>query len=327
MARVEHKDIGDRWVVQATFTVGGSPTDPTNLTVRQQAPDGTETVLLNNQLVSGLGPSSQPVAKPSTGVFKLNPGISLATAGHWYVKFEGTGTAEGTSDFEAIVDPDAFASEFGISSRALVSVGEAKIWMGNKLQDENRLGEIVRKINAASERITQTAGREFKPYGTNPETRTYDIRGHSYIVEIGDLQTATTASSTISVSQLDPLTPLHTFVSTDYEALPRNRKPWQPITALRFNRATRGYYRGDNIIQINGYWGFPAVPEDIKHATLQTIAYWLDVDVEHYRQDYGPIAGQAGQNVFVGGSEPPTVYPLPPEAFQIAASYRRRLVA
>lgn len=89
MARIEHKDILDRWTPQATFTVGGANTDPTNLTVRQRDPAGTETVLLNNVLVSTLTGVSAPVAKTATGVFRLNPGVSLTSSGHWFVKFEG----------------------------------------------------------------------------------------------------------------------------------------------------------------------------------------------------------------------------------------------
>lgn len=327
MAAIAHLDIGDRWTPQATFTVGGVNTDPTNLTVVQQAPDGTETVLANSVLVSGLTGASTPVAKTATGIFKLNPGVSLTTSGHWYVRFAGTGAAEAAETHEAIVDPDAFTDDWGLSDSALVGLGEAKDFLARRQVDTTNDLQLVSKINAASERIAQTAGREFKAYGTNPDARLYDVRGSGYIVQIGDLQTVSTASTTISVSQLDPLTPLHTFASTDFEALPRNRKPWQPITAIRFNRPTRGYYRSSNIIEIDGYWGFPQVPEDIKHATMQAVGYWLDIDVEHFRQDLAAVPGgsEGGQTVFVGQTAP-TIYPLPPDAYQIAVNYRRRLI-
>jgi hypothetical protein len=46
VANIVHYDVGDLWVPQATFTVSGTPTDPTTLTVRQQDPAGVETMLL-----------------------------------------------------------------------------------------------------------------------------------------------------------------------------------------------------------------------------------------------------------------------------------------
>src|SRR5205814_10689902 len=94
--KIVHYPVGNLWQPQATFTVGGTNTDPTNLTVRQQDAAGVETVLLNNVLVSTLTGSSTPVAKTAPGIFKLNPGITLSAAGYWFVKFEGTGAALAT---------------------------------------------------------------------------------------------------------------------------------------------------------------------------------------------------------------------------------------
>jgi hypothetical protein len=322
VAQISHLDIGDVWKPTASFTVGGTPTDPTTLTTRLLAPDGTLTTA--SYSVASLTTVSSPVAKTTTGTFVYS--VSIDQAGHWYTRFEGTGAATAAEDSEAIVDPSPFYDNGGLSDQALVSLGEAKAWLGNNLMSTTNDLRIVQAINGASERISQAAGREFKARGTNPETRRFDVRGVNYEVPIGDLMTASTASTTVTFLQADPVVTLASI--TDFSARPRNRQPWEPVTSLYFGSTAKSYYNTRNVLDVTGYWGFPTIPEDIKHATLQAVAYWLDVDVEHFRQDLAAIPGGAegGQTVFVG-SGPPTVYPLPPEAYQIAVSYRRRLIA
>jgi hypothetical protein len=320
VAQITHYDVGDIWTPQVTFTVSGTPTDPTSITARSKDPAGVVTVLGPVPGATGGG----GISRVSVGVFRI--AVDLDSTGHWFARFEGTGAAAATEEHEAIVDPSEFYDNAGLSDRALVGLAETKDWLAEYQIDTSRDQKIVQAINGASERIMQVAGREFKPNGTNPETRIFDLGCNGYKVQIGDLQTATTASSTISVSELDTGALLHSFVATDYLAMPRNRKPWQPITSLFFQRIVRGYYRVGNYLSVNGYWGFPVVPEDVRHATMDTVAYWLDRDVEHFRQDLGAGTGEAGQTVFVGSSTP-TVYPLPPEAYQIAVGYRRKLVA
>lgn len=324
MAQINHIDIGDIWKPTASFTVAGTPTDPTNVHYYVMNPAGT-VIVSTTVSASALTTVSSPLAKSTTGTFVLSQ--TITAAGYWYARFEGTGAATAAEDSEVIADPSPFYDDGGVSDQALITLGEAKAWLGNNILSTANDLRIVQAINGASERISQAAGREFKPRGTNPETRRFDVRGVNWTVDIGDLQTASSASTTVSVLQFDPLTSLATLTSSDYTAMPRNRKPWEPVTGLYLNSTAHGYYRTSNVIDVTGYWGFPQVPEDIKHATLQAVAYWLDVDVEHFRQDLAAVAGgsEGGQTVFVGGG-PPTVFPLPPEAYQIAISYRRRLV-
>ncbi len=322
MAQISHLDVGDIWKPTASFTVSGTPTDPTTLTTRLLKPDGTLSTA--SYSVATLTTVSSPVAKSTTGTFVYS--VSLDQAGHWYARFEGTGAATAAEDSEAIVDPSPFYDNAGLSDRALVGLGETKDWLARRQIDTSDDARIVDAINGVSEEMMRISGREFKANGTNPETRRYDVRGTGYVVQIGDLQTMTTASSTISVSQFDPETSLHTFVVGDYTPLPRNRKPWEPYTAIYFNRPTRGYYRGSNVLDIEGYWGFPEVPENVRQATKDAVAFWLDRDVEHFRQDLGVgNIGEAGQTVFVGGSAP-TVYSLPPQSYMIARKYQRKMV-
>ena len=283
--KIVHYDVGDIWTPQATFSINAVNTDPTNLTVRQQDSTGTETVLLNNGLVSSLTGASTPVAKTATGIFKLNPGITLATSGYWFVKFEGTGAATGTEQQECIVDPDEFSTNAGISTMALVSLAETKDWLRQQNVDTSSDLQIVQVINDMSQRFLEECEREIVPYGTNPIVRTFDVDEEAVYnreIRIGDLTSFT------QVRILDELGNLiQTVNSSDVISLPRVRRPWQPIRSLRFtqnvNRLWYGYY--PLVVEVTGTWGFPSVPGTVRRAMFDAIATTLDRDVENYKED------------------------------------------
>ena len=184
------RTVGSLWTPQATFTVASVNTDPTNLTVRIQNAAGTESVLLNNVAVAGLTGASTPVAKTATGIFKLNPGVTLDASGYWFAKFEGTGTAQATIQEQVDVDPDEFTSNAGLDVRALVSLAEAKDWLRRLNVDVSNDLQIVRVINDISDRFHQEANREFKPFG--PTRRRAPFRSRTS----GQRRRATSMAST-----------------------------------------------------------------------------------------------------------------------------------
>ena len=116
MAKITHKDIGDRLTPQATFTVGGTETDPTQIVVKQQDPAGTETTVTTASSPGTLTTASTPLARMSAGVFKLSPGVAATSAGHWFFRFEATGTAESAEDFQYDVDPSEFTDNAGLQT-------------------------------------------------------------------------------------------------------------------------------------------------------------------------------------------------------------------
>jgi hypothetical protein len=324
MAQIQHLDIGDIWKPQATFTVGGTPTDPTTLIIRIKKPSGTVTVTTESS-PAALTSASSPTARTTTGIYVFSQTIDAS--GYWYARMEGTGAATAAEDHEVIVDPSPFYENGGLSTRALVSLGEAKMRLSRQLIDTASDLKIVEAINGASERIHAVSGREFKPRGANPEERSFDITWNGGSVEISDLQTMSSASTSATITNLQTGSLVRTLASTDYVAIPRNRHSSRPIERFRILNTAIGAACVGNVLNVTGYWGWPAVPEDIKNACLDAVAFWLDSDVEHFRQDLGGVPGgsEGGQTIFVG-STPPTVFPLPPIAFQIASGYRRRLI-
>ena len=337
MARITHHDVGDLWVPQATFTVSGAPTDPTTLTVRQQDAAGVETVLLNNVAVSTLTSNSTPVAKVSTGVFKLNPGVTLNQAGYWFLRFEGTGTAAANEEHQAIVDPSEFTADGGIGTRALVGLAETKDWLQSQNIDTREDLELVRVINDISDRFHQEAEREFKPIGTNPQTRTFYIEGarasSPWIIDgdyRGELNPRT---RTLFVGDLASFTQVQILDSTDWTTVletvpltrvavhPSVRQSWEPIRKLEFRSDVTSLRPGMRV-DVTGNWGFPSVPGNVRQAVLDAVAATYDRDVEHYRQDLGATSTQEGGNVIVIDRGRQRLLSMPPTSLAVAWSYR-----
>jgi hypothetical protein len=325
VSNIEHKDIGDIWKPLGTFTVAGVPTDPTVITTRVMDPTGALTTASYTaaSLTTASTPLARSTATTTLGSFVLSHSLNLA--GHWYARFEGTGAATAAEDFEVIVDPSPFYASGGVSTRALVSLGETKDWLARIQVNTNDDGKIVSAINGCSEEFMRVSGREFKPDTAGSVQRSFDLYGAT-TVQIDDLQTVSSASTSATITSFETGAVSRTLAMTDFDAMPRNRAPWQPITALKFRQLTATALGTGYVLNITGYWGFPSIPENVKEAVKDAVAFNLDRDVEHFRQDLGIGAtGEAGQTVFIGQA-PPTVYSLPPTAWKVAQDYRRKLV-
>jgi len=328
--KITHYDQGDIWTPQATFTVGGTPTDPTNVTVKIKDPAGTITTV---GPVSG-STGGSGITRVGPGVFKYS--VPLTAQGYWFSRFEGTGAAAATEDQEAIVDPSEFFAP--LDPRALVGLAETKDWLNQQNVDTSNDLELARIINDVSDRLHQEAEREFKANGTNPATRTFEVpeiglRRPRYIdgdyvgdlninrrrVAIGDL----TSFTAVQILDTDWTTVLASPATNLVTGRPMVRKPWEPITELEFHPTVITLSAGMRIA-VTGTWGFPAVPGNIRQAALDAIAAIYDRDVEHYRQDLsetGQSAGEGGTTVIMaGGSQ--RLLTLPAASIAAAWSYR-----
>ena len=328
MAKILHKDVGDLWSEPtATFKIGSTSTDPTNLTVRLQDSAGTESVLLNNVLVSTLNASSTPVAKTATGVFQLNPGVSLTSSGYWMVRFEGTGAVTAAEEHEVIVDPSEFTSNAGLSNRALVGLRETKDWLQQQQIDTGEDLELVEVINAVSDRFHEEAEREFRvDASTASATRTFfadDLAIKCGIIEVGDLAALGTTPA-VRILADDWTTVIATVSNSSLILHPEVRPSWAPARRMILNKSVLKPNAGYRI-EVTGTWGFPAVPPTVKQAVKDSIAAIMDRDTEHWRQDVAPQQAGEGTNVIVFGGRP-LVISLPPAALAVAQRFQDGLV-
>ena len=319
--KITHVDIGDRMTPQATFSVAGTPTDPTQIVVKRQDTAGTETTVTTASSPATLTTASTPLARMSAGVFKLSPGISATALGYEFFRFEATGTAESAEDFQYAVDPSEFYANAGLSTRALVSLVEMKEWLNITNVDTSNDLEIVSTINSVSELAHMEAGREFMRTDTTSSAtaRLFPVDQLAYqqgFVQIGDLSTTPTL---VRILGVDWTTSVGTI--TDYAAWPRIREPWAPITALQWKQSALRPLPGQ-LIEVTGVWGFPAIPGQLKDAVKDAVAERLDRQVEAYRSDVAPAGAGPGQNVIVFGGSKPSFLPANPRSLSIFRSFR-----
>lgn len=325
MPNVENRNIGDRLTPEWTYSVSGTPTDPTQIVVQQQEPDGTETTISTASSPGTLTTSSTPLARVSAGVFKLNPGTSADEPGYWIFTARATGTAEsGPPDFVYKVLPSEIGAYTTLGAQALVSLQEAKDWLNEVNIEAGDELELAETIDAVSVAVINEAGREFKTYSTtSTESRLFTVDFDAYwnrSVFIGDLATLNT------VEFLDKDGALFaTIAAGDIVSYPRNRKPWEPITRLEFTADAVRPVRYNGSIRVTGTWGFPSVPADIKRAVLEGVVAQYDRQVESYRTELGAQTGGEGQNVVVFAGRP-QLLDLPPKTLGTARRYQESQV-
>jgi hypothetical protein len=325
---ISHVDVGDFWQPTWTFEVGTTPTDPTTLVVKHrfEGQDGVlraaTTITENNP--ASLTASSQPISRTAAGVYRLN--LLVAEPGYYWAKADATGAVVASEQHEAVTDPDAFTASFGLSSRALVGLGETKDWLQfNRIDTDDDL-EIVRVVNDLSDRFYDESQREFKVWGSNPQTRTFDVDATALRygrLFVGDL----TSFTQVQMLDTDWVTVLETLDLEDVQGLPINRKPWEPIRYLQLNTGEISQpLRAGFRVKVAGTWGFPSVPGNVRQAVLDAVAETLDRDVEHWRQDLGATQTGEGGNVVMVGISQQRVVSLPPRSLAVAWSYRDPVV-
>lgn len=82
-------DIGDLVRVTGTFTVGGTATDPTTITLKVMNPAGTTTTYTY---------ALSQVTKSATGIYYKD--VSPDTRGVWMYEWTGTGTCQAVDEGE-----------------------------------------------------------------------------------------------------------------------------------------------------------------------------------------------------------------------------------
>lgn len=229
-----------------------------------------------------------------------------------------------------------------LSARALVGLRETKDWLENNNIDTSDDLKITGLINSVSEEAHKLARREFKVAGTNPQTRIIpifqrgatspryidgqyvgDFSDYNRLVKLGDMASVPTLVETLST---DWSTVVETVSSANMVFLRDELDPVSgPIRWLYLNTAAYPLSVGYQV-RVTGNFGFPSVPEDVKQAVKDTVAYRMDRDVEHPRETLGAIPGvnDAGASVIL--AERPRLLAFPPEPYATLIKYRDPVV-
>ena len=157
------------------------------------------------------------------------------------------------------------------SPRALIDLADVKGYLPNVLDGDTSYDDVLQDlINAESREIHRDAGREFVTAGAGP--RLFDVDdeiAYNEQLEICD------ATSVTLVQLLNPDgTLIYAAAAGSWVALPRNREEWEPIRRLWFRcdlNTSVTLYAG-MVVRVTAEWGFPEVPEDVKHACKVFVA-------------------------------------------------------
>lgn len=244
-ATVFYESANELATLTNTFSVSGTPTDPTAVTLTVTTPAGTATTYTYS-----LG----EITRTSAGIYTKD--IACSAGGVWQYVWNGTGAASDTIAGTWTV--------FGTDLHRLYCTPE-ELKSRTGIADDLDDFEILAACTAVSRWIDQYCTRAFY---RDAGTRTFipDCIGE---LDCGDLVSVTT----LKTDSAGDGTFETTWAASDYQLLPHDAavgaepRPYTRIAAIGSQSfpLPYGYARRDRI-EIAGVFGWPAVPPAVKQA-------------------------------------------------------------
>lgn len=254
--------VGEQARLTATFTLDGTPADPTAVTFEARNP--------SDEVIDTLTPDSE-----GGGVFAVK--LPVTESGLWHYRFVGAGVVD-----TAI--PGAFYALSSVfdDSALLVSREYAKFALSID-DDENDIS-LDLALHEASDAVRTYTHRTFESVADTASSREFDF-GEGGITVIDDFQ----HNSIISVELQNVGTlgtdlwvpaprstefPVGYWIETNTESRPSS--PEMGFTrnedVLARDSSLRGQFEADQKITVTARWGWPRVPRDVQRATIWTAA-------------------------------------------------------
>lgn len=264
------------------FKDSGTPTDPDTATLVITDPAGVQTTYNWPG-----GPNT--LTHTGTGALTQDVPCSSAVDGLWVGVWTGTGAASDVAPFTWSVESTQL-------NRYYCSSDELKSRL--RLSSDDDDSEIVRAIAAASRAVDGYCERFFYRL---TETRTY-VPFSLYETRVDDLVSVTTLATDPAgtTAQGDPY-PV-TWAPANYQLLPYNPsragEPWpytkiRAVSGLTFPWVTPMVLMRMDRVQVTGVFGWPAVPQAVRAATLIAAA-------ELFRMKDSPLGGEAPGEFAIG---------------------------
>lgn len=161
----------------------------------------------------------------------------------------------------------------------LVSVADVRAFLQKPDPDQQQDQIIGRLIESASEAVLTYTGREFAPVSQAGTARQFYYCGNGILsLTPYDLQTL------VSV-KIDTVAGAGgtTLDAAEYQLRPKPAKDnvynWLKLSPVAAAPSSRFVERE---VTVTGTWGFPSVPDDVKHWTCVTVAEWLRLNVQAF---------------------------------------------
>ncbi len=190
-------------------------------------------------------------------------------------------------------------------ARGLCELEDVTAYAPGYKSDPRTDAVIEQLILAESRSIQRETGREFKAISPTNNPRLFEIdiwNTTDRVVWIGDASVVTSVISKDSQG-----TTLETITGANYVLEPRVRDDWEPITGIFFPNdvavpASNLYIGG--VLEVNGTWGFPSVPVDIKEACARLVAMRYVTDIARGGTQFSEALGEVNvSGLFRGARE------------------------
>lgn len=271
MAEIDHFDISELWTVEATFKVGGVPTDPGQVTATLQKPDGTLVPYAAGAL---------EITNPSVGVYVIAD-VGDQAGQHW-LDVVGTSPAAGRQRFSFVVDarfPSDLLEDYALTSIENVELMIDKVGQqGSVSHEEDDKRWIAELINVFSKLVNDYLERELLPTADGL-TRTFQYDGDG-VLSLAPYE-ARTISAVVVYSNLPAinqvaLTEGYTDTGYSWYGVPRDKTPEGTFLQIEIPRRSRWHRDTWVDVTVTGDWGSGIVPRTVRHVVEAEIAnaYW-----------------------------------------------------
>jgi hypothetical protein len=164
-----------------------------------------------------------------------------------------------------------------------VTDAELRAWLGITDQDDKTAIKVA--VTTASRHVDAYCGRKFSLDAGVTTRLFYPETSHQ--VSVDDI--ATTSGLVVAVDTGDDGVADTTWTTNDYQLEPINLEEGWPYTRIRAVEGLRFPLTGHRpTVHISAQWGWPAVPEPVKNATLIVAARF-------YRRRNTPEGFSAGE--------------------------------
>ena len=164
---------------------------------------------------------------------------------------------------------------------SLVSVADVRGFIQKPDPDQAQDAIIGRLIESASEAILTWTEREFAPAGTAGVARVFYYCGNGVLnLSPYDVQVVTQVKIDSIAGSGGTI-----LASTEYRLYPTPAKDgvynWLRLSPnISATPANTNF--AEREVTVTGTWGFPSVPDDVKHWTTVTVAEWLRLNVSAF---------------------------------------------